>query len=123
MILTALLTFQYANETSHSKSDNTTPSSPTSAIARIASISVAGMSDKPPPPPPKPAPKTGIDRIAEMQAATGDYNEVTIEDEGSIEDYARYCSKLLEVRGGIYQLVVHSYSYAFLRMMLCSSSL
>lgn len=56
------------------------------------------MDDRPPMPPPKPAPKTGIDRIAELQAIKGDYNEITIDDEGSVQDYAQYCSNLLQVR-------------------------
>ena len=51
-----------------------------------------------PPPPPKPAPKTGIDRIAEMQALRREVNEVSVEDEGGVNDYAQYCANLLEVR-------------------------
>lgn len=127
VILTALLTFQDTNEAHHSKNEGASQSPP-STMARIASISVAGMSvagmsEKPPPPPPKPAPKTGIDRIAEIQAATGDYNEVTIEDEGSIQDYAQYCSNLLEVRGNTHQVVVRGYISDFFRMTPCSSLL
>ena len=51
----------------------------------------------PPPPPPKPK-KTGAERIAEMQK--GELNDLLIMEEGEIEDYAEYCSNLLEVRIG-----------------------
>lgn len=48
----------------------------------------------PPPPPPKPK-KTGAEKIADMQ--TGELNDILITEEGEIEDYAEYCSNLLEV--------------------------
>ena len=51
----------------------------------------------PPPTPPKPAKKTGIDRVAEIQALRGEINEVAVEDEGTIVDYAQYCFNLLKV--------------------------
>jgi hypothetical protein len=52
----------------------------------------------PPLPPPKPAKKTGLDRIQEMQALKGEeYNEITVEEEGSVVDYAQYCNTLLTV--------------------------
>jgi hypothetical protein len=57
----------------------------------------ANLNELPPPPPPKPAPKTGVERIAEMQAGKGEYNEVIISDEGSVPDYAQYCNTLLQV--------------------------
>lgn len=57
----------------------------------------SSSSGAPPKPPPKPAPKAGVDRIAELQAIRGEYNEVTVEDEGPVEDYAQYCSNLLSV--------------------------
>jgi len=47
--------------------------------------------------PPKPPAKTGVDRVAELQAIRNEYNEVTVEDEGSVDDYAQYCSILLNV--------------------------
>lgn len=48
----------------------------------------------PPPPPPKPK-KTGAEKIADMQ--TGELNDILITEEGAIDDYAEYCSNLLEV--------------------------
>ena len=54
-------------------------------------------SESAPGPPPKPPAKTGVDRIAELQAIRDEYNEITVEDEGSVEDYAQYCSILLNV--------------------------
>lgn len=51
----------------------------------------------PPPTPPKPARKTGVERIVEMQAVKGEYNEIIISDEGSVGEYAQYCNKLLQV--------------------------
>lgn len=59
----------------------------------------------PPPIPPKPAPKTGVDRIAELQQGHGQVNEVGVVEEGDAQDYAKYCSRLLQVgllflRGG-----------------------
>ena len=102
VILTALLTFQDANETLHTPegSHESTPalSRKVSAVASVPPPVVSTMDDRPPLPPPRPAPKTGIDRIAELQAIKGDYNEITIDDEGSVQDYAQYCSNLLQVR-------------------------
>jgi hypothetical protein len=57
---------------------------------------VPSTGSAPPPPPPKPDPKTGVDRIAEMQAIRGEINEVTVEDEGSVDAYADYCWNLLQ---------------------------
>ncbi|EDR14637.1 uncharacterized protein LACBIDRAFT_305473 [Laccaria bicolor S238N-H82] len=100
VILTALLTFQDANETLHTPegSHESTPalSRKVSGVAPVPHPVVMTMDDRPPMPPPKPAPKTGIDRIAELQAIKGDYNEITIDDEGSVQDYAQYCSNLLQ---------------------------
>jgi hypothetical protein len=91
VILTALMTFQDSSDTIHSIESGSPTISPTgSGISRHASPSV------PPPPPPKPDPKTGVDRIAEMQAIRGEINEVTVEDEGSVEAYAEYCWNLLQ---------------------------
>ena len=58
---------------------------------------VPPTNDLPPPTPPKPARKTGVERIVEMQAVKGEYNEIIISDEGSVGDYAQYCNKLLQV--------------------------
>jgi hypothetical protein len=52
----------------------------------------------PPVPPPRPEPRIGLARISEMQAYKGDPNEVIVEEEGHIDDYAQYCCNLLKVR-------------------------
>jgi hypothetical protein len=94
LILTALLTFSDSNEAYHTPSSilPSPKSNSTDDNAKpIASTEI------PPQRPPKPAPKTGVDRIAELQAIRGEYNEVTVEDEGSVQDYAQYCSNLLTV--------------------------
>src|SRR6266702_271204 len=54
--------------------------------------------EAPPSPPPRPAPKTGVNRIAEMHAMRYEPNEVTVNEEGSIEDYGEYAEGLLAVR-------------------------
>lgn len=107
-ILTALLTFQDFNEPPTSeatakgaKADTvvaapSTNHAPTTA-ANIPAYAAPVIELMPPPPPPKPAPKTGIDRIAEMHALRGEVNEVVVEDEGVVHDYAQYCYNLLEV--------------------------
>jgi hypothetical protein len=66
--------------------------------SRKPSSSITPVSTIPPPPPPKPAPKKGVEKIAEMQAIRGEYNEIMVEDDGQVDDYAKYCSRLLEVR-------------------------
>ncbi|KDR80558.1 hypothetical protein GALMADRAFT_61532 [Galerina marginata CBS 339.88] len=99
VLLTALLTFQDANEAYHTPDGGSTPSSnPMSraASAFVGSSSLSNDAAPPPPTPPKPAPKTGMDRIAELQAIKGEYNEIVISDEGSIEDYGEYCNRLLQ---------------------------
>ncbi|KAG2011705.1 hypothetical protein CC2G_011793 [Coprinopsis cinerea AmutBmut pab1-1] len=92
VLLTALMTFHDANEAYHE------PSSQQPSVSRKSSAPMPVDADEPPPPPPppKPAPKTGLDRIAELQAQGGDYNEVIVTDEGSVQDYAAYCNGLLE---------------------------
>jgi hypothetical protein len=91
VILTALLTFQDLNDVYHApREENSSGPSPITGGRKI--------SEGAPPPPPKPAPKTGIYRIAEMQALRREVNEVSVEDEGGIEDYAQYCANLLWVR-------------------------
>lgn len=49
--------------------------------------------------PPKPEPRVGVERIAEMQAYKGEVNELVVEDEGEVEDYAAHGWNLLKVRG------------------------
>ncbi|KAH8986878.1 hypothetical protein EDB92DRAFT_1948914 [Lactarius akahatsu] len=51
--------------------------------------------EAPPTPPPRPAPKTGVNRIAEMHALRYEPNEVTVNEEGSIDDYGEYAEGLL----------------------------
>ncbi|KAF5367829.1 hypothetical protein D9757_010332 [Collybiopsis confluens] len=87
VLLTALLTFHDSNDVYHTPNTSPTPTpSPNAPI----------ILEPPPPPPPKPEPKQGLDRIAELQAIRGEFNEVTVEDEGSVDDYAQYCWNLLE---------------------------
>ncbi|KAK0189161.1 hypothetical protein F5146DRAFT_1104489 [Armillaria mellea] len=83
VILTALLTFQDANDSYHA--------SPSSE----GLVKTKSTPTPPPPPPPKPPAKTGVDRVAEVQAIRGEINELTVEEEGDITDYAQYCSNLL----------------------------
>ncbi|EKM81872.1 hypothetical protein AGABI1DRAFT_36383 [Agaricus bisporus var. burnettii JB137-S8] len=94
VILTALLTFSDANE--QYAIAPPPPSSNSRAVSSPSNVKPpATILEARPLPPPKPAPKTGMDRIAELQAIRGEYNEVTVEDEGSVEHYAQYCSNLL----------------------------
>lgn len=106
VILTALLTFQDASDSYHESSNDSNATSPpavlaatTSALKSFTARKVSGTSS-PPVPPPKPAPKTGVERVAEIQASTGrgEVNEVFIVDECSIKDYAKYCARMLQVR-------------------------
>ncbi|KAG5337242.1 hypothetical protein E4T56_gene12529 [Termitomyces sp. T112] len=99
VILTALLTFSDVNEGYHMPQETTirsaarTPMAPTtSAVSRQTRLA----EEAPPPTPPKPEPKTGVERIAEIQASLGDYNEIFVEEEGQVRHYAEYCSRLLE---------------------------
>ncbi|KAG7444414.1 uncharacterized protein BT62DRAFT_899698 [Guyanagaster necrorhizus] len=85
VILTALLTFQDTNESYHG--------SPRDSEGLVKTKSIPTL---PPPPPPKPPAKTGVDRIAEIQAMRGEINELTVEEEGDIMHYAQYCSNLLQ---------------------------
>ena len=91
VILTALLTFQDLSGAYHEPNagGNTPPS-----LNRQPSSNTSA-----PPPPPKPAPKTGVERIVEMQAMRGEINEITVEDEVGASDYAEYCAQLLQVNG------------------------
>lgn len=100
VVLTALLTFQDFHESQ--RNPDLTPPPPPSNIFKASSPAAPAartlpLGDTPPPPPPKPAPKTGVDRIAEMQAMEGEYNEIIISDEGNVHDYGVYCNNLLQV--------------------------
>jgi len=99
VILTALLTFQDSNDQYHGpREEAVSPVVPPSVPSKTAALS-RNPSNSPaaPIPPPKPAPKTGLARIVEMQMLRGEYNEITVEDEGKVEDYAQYCWNLLQV--------------------------
>jgi hypothetical protein len=93
VILTALLTFQDSSDAYHPPREES-PSSNSSILPVLGSRKT---SEGLPLRPPKPAPKTGVERIAEMQALRKEVNEVTVDDEGSVNDYARYCANLLQV--------------------------
>ncbi|KAJ7251826.1 hypothetical protein B0H12DRAFT_1119012 [Mycena haematopus] len=92
VILTALMTFQDANDIHH------TPEASSSSRRGSSrdNVSASPTVDPAPIPPPRPPKKLGIDRIAEIQAVRGQFNEVTVEDEGSVQDYAQYCANLFQ---------------------------
>jgi hypothetical protein len=96
-MLTALLTFQDSNEQYHTPREGTSPVGNTPPAIPVPSDSKKTSATLAPPPPQKPAPKKGVDRIAEMQLARGEYNEITVEEDGNVEDYAQYCMNLLQV--------------------------
>lgn len=84
-LLATLLTFQDLSTASNTPSqESSVPSPPVKAEAT-------------PPLPPRPAPKTGIDRVAEMHAMRYEPNEVTVDGEGSVENYGEYAEGLLAV--------------------------
>lgn len=100
IILFALLTFQDSSDVHH---DLSAPAAGNTADpAAVATASQANPGNNkvaaaaPPPIPPKPAPKTGVDRIAELQQGHGQVNEVGVAEEGDAQDYAKYCSRLLQ---------------------------
>lgn len=112
VILTALLTFQDLNETYHTPS--TPPAEGSTMLAVAPSPGLAGrlglsrqasqILSAPPPPavPPKPQPRTGMNRVAEMHAVRtaqgeGDANEIEVGEECSVDDYAQYAERLLNV--------------------------
>ena len=124
--MTALLTFQDAQEAQRNP-DLTSPLPPSSISLNKAPSPVAALT-RPlpsngitPPPPPKPARKIGVDRIAEMQAMEGEYNEIIISDEGTVHDYAEYCNNLLQVCAADW--LVATLFIIIVRTMLCCSSL
>jgi len=94
VLLTALLTFQDSSDVFHGSREENSPSNPST----LPAFGTRKTSEGAPLPPPKPAPKTGVDRFAEMQAMRRAVNEVSVEDEGNVDDYAQYCANLLQVR-------------------------
>lgn len=104
VILTALLTFQDLNDAHHGSRDEGPSQSPNLPVTTVRRTSAG-----PPLPPPKPAPKTGIERIAELQALRKEINEVAVEDEGSVNDYGHYCANLLQVSGSSYVNMCQNY--------------
>ncbi|KAH9986102.1 hypothetical protein BJV74DRAFT_546014 [Russula compacta] len=80
-LLIALLTFQDLHTANHAPPEPVVLAPPVQAEA--------------PPPPPRPAPKTGVDRVAEMHAMRYEPNEVTVNEEGSVENYGEYAEGLL----------------------------
>ena len=98
VMLTALLTFQDSNDQYHSpREELPLPPIPATAPKPPPLLRNASASTAAPTPPPKPAPKTGLARITEMQMLRGEYNEIIVEEEGKVEDYAQYCWNLLQV--------------------------
>ncbi|TFY78489.1 hypothetical protein EWM64_g5524 [Hericium alpestre] len=88
VLLTALLTFHDMNDTWHTPPDPVPEPSPPRA-KRATSIDAPAV-------PPRPAKKTGVDRIEEMQNLRGEVNEIAVEEEGSVNDYAAYAANLFE---------------------------
>ena len=88
VILSALLSFQDYSDEVHT---NSTP------LLGMPVLKGPKSPEEPPSPevPPKPK-RPGAEEIAAMQ--TGVLGEVTVAEDGSIEDYAQYCANLLEVR-------------------------
>jgi len=87
------MTFNDSNDLYH------TPTLSSSSIPREGSdnnVPTSPITRPAPAPPPRPPKKLGIDRIAEIQALRGQFNEVTVENEGSVEDYGQYCANLFQ---------------------------
>ncbi|KAH8105550.1 hypothetical protein DFH11DRAFT_1644548 [Phellopilus nigrolimitatus] len=92
VLLSALLSFQdYSDELHGSRREESATSSSQSAVKTVAKTS----SPETPRPelPPKP-PRSGAEKVAEMQK--GELGEVLVDEEGEVNDYAQYCSNLLE---------------------------
>lgn len=108
-LLTTLLTFQDLSTANTSQFDESSVSSNTSQFDESSVSSNASQFDESsvrshpvhvkavPPVPPRPAPKTGVDRVAEMHAMRYEPNEVTVGGEGSVENYGEYAEGLLAV--------------------------
>ena len=96
VLLAALLTFQDSSDEYHTPHAEATPT--TNPFNRMLGARQASGSGPAPTIPPKPAPRTGIDRVAELHAIRGDsVNEITVEEEIAFGDWALYCDKLLQV--------------------------
>lgn len=94
VILTALLSFQDASDAYH---EPNTPATATPSTPTTAPVSTTPSTAAAPALPPKPSPKKGVERIAELQMGRGQVNEVTVLKEGAISDYAKLCTRLLQV--------------------------
>ncbi|KAH9032702.1 hypothetical protein EDB85DRAFT_1820922, partial [Lactarius pseudohatsudake] len=81
-LLTMLLTIQ------DMAAANNTPADPVILAAPV-------QPEAPPTPPSRPAPNMGVNCITEMHAMRYEPNEVTVNEEGSIEDYSKYAESLL----------------------------
>ena len=84
VLLSALLSFQDYSEDYHSgrREDN------------LSASQAALRPEQAPEVPAKPQ-KTGAERIAGLQR--GEMNEIVVHEEGTVDEYAEYCSNLLEV--------------------------
>ena len=102
VILTALLSFQDSSDVYHGSRDE--GSSP------VPSLSVIRNPDNAPTPPPKPPKKTGLDRVVELQALRKEVNEVEVEEECGVQDYAQYCANLLQDDAMLFITVISSAS-------------
>ncbi|KZT64601.1 hypothetical protein DAEQUDRAFT_732458 [Daedalea quercina L-15889] len=115
LILTALLTFQDANEAYHAPRTDDASSAPSSTSNPLSSLlnlgirregadspsSVPVATPAPPVLPPRPPPRTGVERIAELHMlrtlqGEGEANEMEVGDEGDVEDYAQFAQRLLQ---------------------------
>lgn len=105
-MLTALLTFHDASDEYHPDPSQATigmSTSPRPSASRLESaheqgeMVASGSYTLGPPPmvPPRPV-KTGAQKIAELQGP--EIGEVEIFEDGTYQEYAEYCSNLLEVR-------------------------
>jgi hypothetical protein len=103
--LTALFTFQDQSDAYHAPREESS-----SNETRAPLLGPRKSSALLPVIPPRPEPKAGVERIAEMQAFKGEVNEVAVEDEGEIDDYAQHCWNLLKV---CYMLLTEEYAYGF----------
>ncbi|KAI6046076.1 hypothetical protein EDC04DRAFT_1870881 [Pisolithus marmoratus] len=93
VILFALLSFQDSSNAYHDPAATSLVAD--STLANSSNSKAIPTATAPPPLPPKPAPKTGVERIAELQHGRGLVNEVSIMEEGHVKDYATYCLLLL----------------------------
>ena len=138
-MLTALLTFQDTNEAYHAPTPtppvvaaSTKPVTPApEANVPHTSSNIPPQNNGPPPViPPKPAPKTGVERVAELHMirslpGEGEANEVEIGLEGNVNDYAKYAESLLKVSslcwGGVQNMCLDTQCNAMrnVRMRLC----